>query len=80
MWGIYSQEAESSILEVHIKGLLILLEPVKEKIAVLFDRGYKMDFFCGLFSQGCDQPGVGIDASVLKRVGDLNISIEICFY
>ena len=80
MWGIYAKKEEGALLEEHIKSLLILLEPVKDKIAVLFSQGYKMDLFCGLFAQGCPQPGVGIDSSVLKRVGELNISIEMCFY
>ena len=80
MWGIYSKKDESVILEEHIKSLLILLEPLKDIISVLFSKGYKMDLFCGLFALGYPQPGLCLDYNVLKRLGELNISLEMCFY
>ena len=80
LWSIDSKKAENASLEEHINDLLLLLEPAKDKIIVLSSQGYKIDFFCGLFAQDCPQPGFGINSNILKRVGDLNISIEICFY
>lgn len=80
MWSISSKEAENAIIEEHINNLLELLEPSKDKLAELFNRGYKMDLFCGLFAKGCSQPGLDIDSSTMRRLGELNISIAMCFY
>ena len=80
LWSVSSKESQNAILEDHIKSLLILLEPVKDKLTELLNRGYKMDLFCGVFTHDCSQPGFNIDASILRRIGGLNISLGICFY
>lgn len=80
VWLIRSKEVETATLEEHVKSLLALLEPAKDKLAELFDRGYKMDLFCGIFANSCHQPGFDIDHSVLKKLGELNITLGVCFY
>ena len=60
--------------------ILLQLEPSKDALAELHERKYKMDLFCGLFSHGHPQLGFSINPSVLKRLGDLNIALGICFY
>ena len=80
LWSISSTEAKNAILEVHIKSLLVLLEPLKAELSELSKRGYEIDLFCGIFTHDCDQPGFDIDSSVLKNLGELNISIGMCIY
>jgi len=80
LWSINSTVTEDALIEDHIKSLILLLEPSSGKLEELQKRGYRMDLFCGLFAQGCHQPGLEIGANTLKRAGDLNLKIGICFY
>jgi len=80
LWSINSKEMDSATIGVHIKALLLILEPLKNELSILHNRGYKMDLFCGLFAQGCSQPGLELDASLLRRVGELNLRVGMCFY
>ena len=80
VWSIHSTEEENKAIECHIEHLLSLLEPKKEELLLLSDRGYQLDMFCGLFFHGCPQAGFTLDATVLKRIGDLNITLGVCFY
>ena len=79
-WSINSEEKENKSLEQHIKNLLILLEPLKDELTELLNKGYEMDFFCGIFSDGCPQSGFDIEPDVLLKLGQLNIKLDVCLY
>ena len=80
MWSIHSHEEKYEILEHHIKILLDILYPVKDKIAELASRGYKMDIFCGAFLyKGC-HTGFDINSDILFQMGEMNIDFGICIY
>jgi len=80
LWSIISKEDEHAPLEEHINSLLRLLEPSKDRLNELFNRNYKTDIFCGLFAHDCHQPGFDINSNIMKRLGELNIDLGMCFY
>ena len=80
MWSIESKQPENDSLDNHIRSLLLLLFPFREKIIELSKNGYKMDMFCGVFSQSCHQPGFDLSSDTLKKLGEMNISLGVCFY
>ena len=80
LWSINSKELDHMSLEQHIKSLLSLLYPLKNKFIELSDRGYEMDLFCGAFIHEVDQPGFSIGSDVLLKLGEMSIAIGICVY
>jgi len=80
LWSIDTKKPEYETLENHINGLLTLIEPYKNNIIEFSKKGYKTNMFCGIFSNGCVQPGFDINSEVLKKLGELNISLSVCFY
>ena len=80
MWTIKSQEEEHTILEQHLKTLLSILYPLKDRLLELSGRGYKMDMFCGAFIHEVYQPGLEISSDVLMQLGELNVSLGLCIY
>jgi hypothetical protein len=79
-WIIDSREGEYEDLEHHITSLLHILYPLKDKLAELSAKGYRMDIFCGVFLHEADQPGFDIKSDVLLKMGELNIELGMCLY
>jgi len=80
LWSINSKEDEYDTLECHIKSLLLLLYPLKDKLLELSSRGYKMDIFCGIFTNEFYESGFGVRSSLLLQMGELNIELGVCIY
>jgi len=80
LWCINSKIGECEDLEHHLKSLLLLLYPLRDKLAGLTGRGYKMDMFCGAFTHEAGKPGFSINPSVLLQMGEMNIEFGICIY
>ena len=80
LWAIYSHEEECAVLEQHIKSLLLRLYPLKDLLAELTGRCYKMDMFCGAFTCEAHQPGFEISSDILLQLGELNIALGVCIY
>jgi len=80
VWLFYSKEKDTEILEHHIKSLLAILYPLKDKLNKLNQRGYKMDVFCGTFIHESHQPGFDLSSETLLQLGELNIALVMCIY
>jgi len=80
VWIRKSRENEHEVLEHHIRSLLLILYPLKDELAELTSRGYKMDMFCGAFMHEAHQPGFDISSDTLSQLGELNIDLGICLY
>jgi len=80
VWSINSQAEESATLECHLRSLLLILYPLKNKLAEFSNRGYQMDIFCGAFMHNVEQPGFEINADILLQLGELNISFGMSIY
>ncbi|MCL2400859.1 MAG: DUF4279 domain-containing protein [Defluviitaleaceae bacterium] len=80
IWIVNSHEERHEILARHIKSLLDILYPLKDKLAELTSRGYKMDIFCGAFLNEVQQPGFDISPDILLQMGEMNIKIGMCIY
>ncbi|MCL2411425.1 MAG: DUF4279 domain-containing protein [Treponema sp.] len=80
IWIVNSREERHEILARHIKSLLDILYPLKDKFAELTSRGYKMDICCGAFLNEVQQPGFDISPDILLQMGEMNIKIGMCIY
>jgi len=80
VWILHSRVDEHAVLEQHLKSLLIILYPLKDLLAELAGRGYKMDMFCGVFTREAPQPGFDISPDILMQLGELNIALGVCIY
>jgi len=80
LWSINSHEKEHEVLDHQIKSLLLILYPLKDKLAELISMGYTMDMFCGVFLHGANQPGFDISSDTLLKLGELNIDLGVCLY
>jgi len=80
VWILDSIEGEQMSLEHHVRCLLLLLYPLKDRLVELSLGGYKMDLFCGAFIHGVDQPGFDLSPDVLIRLGELNVTLGLCIY
>jgi len=80
LWSIKSTLVETSPFEDHLNYLLKMLMSLKDKLNELHSRGYKMDFFCGLFTNENIHSGFEINSNILYNMGILNIKLSICIY
>jgi len=80
LWSIKSKVGEHEDLEHHIQSLISQLYPLKDKLVELSNRGYKMDMFCGAFTEAFGQAGFGISSDTLLKLGELNIELGVCIY
>ena len=80
LWSIKSKNDEYADLEYHIKSLLILLYPLKDRLIELSNRGYKMDMFCGVFVHEVHQAGFSLSPDTLLKLGELSTELGICIY
>lgn len=60
-------------------GLLTQLYPLKNKLEELFHQGYKLDMFCGIFTN-LTAFGFELSAETLIMLGELNIKFGMCTY
>jgi len=77
-WSI-SGRSETKQLETQIEELLPALRLRKEALEELKRLGWKMRFFCGVFTDNA-APGVSLPSEMLAEVGDLGIDIDIMYY
>jgi len=80
LWSVESKEDKHLNLIHHLRGLLRVLSPLKDKLAELHSRGYRIDMFCGIFIHDGACPGFDIEADILLLLGELNIDLGICIY
>lgn len=80
LWAYSSCEDKEVSLESHIKCLLTVFEPSWEKLKDICNRGYRIDLFCGVFSSSNGQTGISIGHDIIKKLSEVNISIDICYY
>ncbi len=80
IWALDSVYDKNGSFESHIKQILERLEPVSEKLNELYRRGYVFDFFCSVFAFEGRQAGISLGYETVKRLGELNVNIEICIY
>jgi hypothetical protein len=62
----------------HLNWLLDVLEPKSSLIKTL-SKDYQVDLFCG-FSSASGQGGFKLDATMLRRLGDLGIPLVLDLY
>jgi hypothetical protein len=76
LWSIDSSAIpKTKELEEHLSYLLNILEPLKQQIEMLKKEGFKMDFFCGYFSE--IDSGIMLSSNVLKRLGELEVDLDV---
>jgi len=80
LWALETKEDETAVLECHIKSLLAILYPLKDKLKEINQKGYKMDIFCGVFTYDAPQPGFDLSSETLLQLGELNIALGMCIY
>ena len=80
VWIIDSKEGKHLTLEHHFKSLIALLYPLKATLLDFSQRGYKMDMFCGIFLFDGTGASFEIDPNTLLQLGELNISMGVCYY
>jgi len=71
--------SETERIEIQIEKLLTVLRPHKEVLGELKNQGWKMRFFCGVFTENATT-GISLPCGVLAESGDLGIDIEIAHY
>ena len=77
-WQLQSPLDSQCPMEEHLLWLLGVLEP-KAEVLGLLKRRFEFEFFCG-FSSGNGQGGFALENSVLTRIADLGITIELDLY
>lgn len=80
LWGLDSSQESGVSIDFHIQSLLDKLEPVNEKLHILYERGYKFDIFCGVFIIDSAQPGIELDCDIIRKMADLKVSLGLCIY
>ena len=80
MWSLNKIANEEGDLSHEIAKLLQDLYPRRKELLALFNLGYVMDVFCGVFIYDVEQPGFAIEPKVLKMLGELNIKFSLCMY
>jgi len=80
IWCIESKEEKHMDLEHHIKCLLLLLYPLKDKFTILSAKGYLMNMFCSVDTDGIDQPGFSISPNTILKLGELKTKLDVCIY
>jgi len=79
LWSIHAKEESNTDLEQQIKSLLSVLYPLKDSLLKLSRRGYKMDIFCGAFTDA-SVFGFEIKPDTLLWLGELNIKLGLDIY
>jgi hypothetical protein len=77
MWSLKSDVEEGAELETHLVSPLDRLPP--EALLLLVQRGYRTDFFCGLFLDHHNE-GVGLSPATLGRIARLGAKLELDIY
>ena len=77
-WSIVMSSEEKQT-EEQIEELLEILHPRKKILEELKNQGWKVRFFCGIFSED-GMSGASLSSKMLEEVGGLGIDIDIACY
>ena len=78
-WRLHSGLPDTTDLEEQVKSLLDRLEPVWD-VAVELGKKHYAEFSCVVYSYGGDRPAISFDNEVIKRLAELNATLDVDLY
>ncbi len=78
-WVLKSDLPLSADLENHVKDVIERLQPGWAALVELGSR-YEAHFSCVVHSYGGDRPAIYFDPDIVKRIAELNATIEVDLY
>jgi len=80
LWCLDSQLDKTSSLNDHIINIIDDIEPKKDVLLMLKEKGFEIDFYCGYFFSSSAQAGISLSNDILERMSKLGIDFNLSLY